>query len=42
MGHNARATVEALFSEKTMVDRYEQTLLEICGVRSSAKEAVIY
>jgi len=42
MGHDARATVEALFSEKTMVDRYEQTLLELCGVRSSAKEAMIY
>jgi glycosyltransferase involved in cell wall biosynthesis len=40
VGHNARATVEALFSEKTMVDRYEQTLLEVCGVRSGAKEAV--
>jgi len=40
MGHNARATVEALFSEKTMVERYEQTLLEVCGVRSGAKEAV--
>jgi glycosyltransferase involved in cell wall biosynthesis len=42
MGDDARATVEVLFSEKTMVDRYEQTLLELCGVRSSAKEAMIY
>ena len=31
MGHEARASVEALFSEKTMVDRYEQTLLTLCG-----------
>jgi glycosyltransferase involved in cell wall biosynthesis len=42
MGHDARAAVEALFSEKTMVDRYEQTLLEMCRVRPSAKEAMIY
>src|SRR5438132_10751282 len=35
MGKNARDVVERLFSEKTMVDRYERTLLEICGVRSS-------
>jgi glycosyltransferase involved in cell wall biosynthesis len=30
MGHEARAIVEGLFSEKTMVDRYEQALLELC------------
>jgi glycosyltransferase involved in cell wall biosynthesis len=42
MGRDARAAVEGLFSEKTMVDRYEQTLLQLCRVRSSAKEAVIY
>jgi glycosyltransferase involved in cell wall biosynthesis len=36
IGRDARATVEALFSEKIMVDRYEQMLLELCGVRSSA------
>jgi glycosyltransferase involved in cell wall biosynthesis len=42
MGCDARATVEALFSEKTMVDRYEQTLLGLCGARSGAEEAMIY
>src|SRR5262249_40185267 len=31
MGREARATVEALFSEETMVDRYEKALLEICA-----------
>lgn len=30
MGREARATVETLFSEKTMVDRYERTLEEVC------------
>jgi glycosyltransferase involved in cell wall biosynthesis len=29
MGSNARARVEALFSEKTMIDRYEKLLLEL-------------
>jgi glycosyltransferase involved in cell wall biosynthesis len=42
MGHEARATVEARFSEKAMVDRYEQALLDLCGVRYCAKEAMIY
>jgi glycosyltransferase involved in cell wall biosynthesis len=42
MGRDARATVEALFSEKTMVDRYERTLLGLCGARSGAEEAMIY
>jgi glycosyltransferase involved in cell wall biosynthesis len=42
MGREARELVETLFSEKTMVDRYEQTLLELCGARSSAEEALIY
>jgi glycosyltransferase involved in cell wall biosynthesis len=42
MGHNARAVVEALFSEKTMVDRYEQVLLSLCRVRLGAVEAVIH
>jgi len=42
MGRAARELVETLFSEKTMVDRYEQTLLELCGARSSAEEALIY
>jgi glycosyltransferase involved in cell wall biosynthesis len=40
MGNDARATVEARFSERTMVDRYEQILLEICRARSGAREAV--
>jgi glycosyltransferase involved in cell wall biosynthesis len=31
MGREARATAEALFSERTMVDRYERLLLAICG-----------
>jgi glycosyltransferase involved in cell wall biosynthesis len=31
MGREARATVETLFSEKTMVDRYERALEEICA-----------
>ena len=42
MGGNARAVVERRFSEKTMVDRYEQTLLELCGSRSGARVAVNY
>jgi glycosyltransferase involved in cell wall biosynthesis len=40
MGHNARAVVEVLFSEKTMVDRYEQVLLSLCRLRLDAVEAV--
>ncbi|HKV86775.1 MAG TPA: glycosyltransferase, partial [Candidatus Dormibacteraeota bacterium] len=31
MGREARAMVEAHFSERTMVDRYERLLLAICG-----------
>jgi glycosyltransferase involved in cell wall biosynthesis len=34
MGHNARAVVEVLFSEKTMVDRYEQVLLSLDAVEA--------
>lgn len=30
MGRNARLVVQALFAEKTMVDRYEKVLLELC------------
>jgi glycosyltransferase involved in cell wall biosynthesis len=30
MGENARQVVRRHFGEKTMVDRYEQTLLELC------------
>jgi glycosyltransferase involved in cell wall biosynthesis len=40
MGHDAREMVERLFSERTMVDRYEQMLLELCRTRSGAREAV--
>ena len=36
MGHSAREMVEARFSEKTMVDRYERLLLELCGQGSPA------
>ena len=31
MGRNARRVVEALFSERAMVDRYEKLLLDLCG-----------
>ena len=31
MGHRARVKAETAFSEKLMVDRYEQLLLEVCG-----------
>jgi glycosyltransferase involved in cell wall biosynthesis len=30
MGQSARELVESRFSEKTMVDRYEKVLLELC------------
>lgn len=40
MGRHARATVTARFSEKTMVDRYERTLLELCQRRSGAGLAI--
>ena len=40
MGMNARRTVEALFSEGTMVDRYEKLLLELCGKPARPGEAV--
>lgn len=40
MGRNARRTVEALFSEETMVDRYEKLLLELCGKAARPGEAV--
>jgi len=35
MGDQAREIVEALFSEETMVDRYEQMLLEVCGKQAA-------
>lgn len=31
MGRNARCVVQALFSERAMVDRYEKVLLELCA-----------
>jgi glycosyltransferase involved in cell wall biosynthesis len=31
MGRSARAKAEAAFAEETMVDRYEQLLLSVCG-----------
>ena len=39
MGVNARQVVQAHFSEKAMVDRYEQTLLELCGKPSRQQAA---
>jgi glycosyltransferase involved in cell wall biosynthesis len=41
MGSKARETVETRFSERVMVERYERTLLELCGTRSGAAAAVI-
>jgi glycosyltransferase involved in cell wall biosynthesis len=38
MGTEARVVAERLFSEKTMVDRYEQTLLELCRADRGAQE----
>jgi len=40
MGRNARRTVETLFSEEAMVDRYEKLLLELCGEPARPGEAV--
>ena len=31
MGRNARLVVQALFSERAMVDRYEKVLLQLCA-----------
>lgn len=42
MGSHAREAVEARFSEKAMVDRYEKLLLELCRIRLSAMEAVTH
>jgi glycosyltransferase involved in cell wall biosynthesis len=36
MGDNARKLVEERFSERTMVDRYEQLLLRLCGAGAGA------
>jgi glycosyltransferase involved in cell wall biosynthesis len=41
MGNNARAMVEARFSEDTMVERYEQTLLELARARAGARLATV-
>lgn len=40
MGANARALVETRFSEKTMVDRYERLLGELCGGEPRAAAAL--
>ena len=40
MGANARAKAQALFSEQTMVDRYEKTLLEVCATRLRAQAEI--
>lgn len=39
MGASARQVVQARFSEKAMVDRYEQTLLALCGEPSRQQAA---
>jgi L-malate glycosyltransferase len=41
MGDNARALVESRFSEKTMVDRYERLLLDLCGSDSPTAAAAM-
>jgi glycosyltransferase involved in cell wall biosynthesis len=41
MGNNARAMVEARFSEDTMVERYEQTVLELARARAGARLATV-
>ena len=38
MGENARATVVQRFSERAMVERYEQLLTEICSTRSKSEQ----
>ena len=42
MGDEAREVVETLFSEKTMVDRYERMLMELGRAPVGATEAVIH
>jgi len=42
MGRRARAIVQTLFSEATMVDRYEQALLRVACGRSGAGAPVSY
>ena len=41
MGNNAREMVEARFAETTMVERYEQALLELCRARAGARPATV-
>lgn len=41
MGRNARAVVQTRFSEATMVDRYEKTLLELCGAHPHTTAAAV-
>jgi glycosyltransferase involved in cell wall biosynthesis len=41
MGNHARARVEAMFSERTMVDRYETLLAGLCRTRT-ATTAVVF
>lgn len=40
MGSNARARVESMFSEKSMVDRYERLLADLCANRAPAAAAL--
>lgn len=42
MGGKARALVESRFSEKTMVDRYERMLLDLCGADPCAAPALTH
>jgi glycosyltransferase involved in cell wall biosynthesis len=42
MGRKARETVEARFSERAMVDRYERLLLDLCRTALPAEEAVVH
>jgi glycosyltransferase involved in cell wall biosynthesis len=41
MGRKARETIEARFSERVMVDRYERMLMELCRSYRSAEEAAV-
>jgi glycosyltransferase involved in cell wall biosynthesis len=42
MGRKAREMVEARFSERAMVDRYERMLLDLCQTSLPAEEAVVH
>jgi glycosyltransferase involved in cell wall biosynthesis len=42
MGRKAREMVEALFSERAMVDRYERMLLDLCQTPVPADEAAVH